>query len=525
MYEFLDIVRLLKHNGMFTAREVCIWYTTSMELKLVKHSKPARNIIVAVFEGEKLPEYIESHYSVEDVRLMASFIKKKSKVTVDASSALFLPSGNTAIVLGKGPRDSWNTRKARVLVRRGVMEMKRAGLEEATMLSESVLGPGNLTEELELIGTEAIMADFSFNEYKSTPADGWPTIKTLAIAVEVTPSEYKELEGALEKGIIVGEETNHTRHLANTPGGDMTPAKLADEARRAARLTGMKVVIFQEPQIKRLGMGGVLGVSRGSNERPRFIILEHKGKGAKGKPLVLVGKGVTFDTGGLNTKPGESMYEMHMDMSGGAAVIHGMAAIARLKLPIHAIGLVPAVENMPSGSSYHPGDVLRSITGRTIEVLNTDAEGRVILADALGYAARYNPRFVVDIATLTGAAMVALGTRVNALFTDDENYERLLRDLGEKSGDYMWPLPMWEEYADEVRGTFGDVANTGKTRYGGAISGAMFLKEFVSYPWAHIDMAPTMTTNESDRLAKGAKGTGVRFFVELARYMAEHPQE
>jgi len=496
-----------------------------MELKLVKHSKPARNIVIAVFEGEKLSDYIESHYSAEDTRLIALFIKKKTRVAYEAANTLFLPSGNTAIVLGKGTRDAWNLRRARILVRRAIMETKRAGLDEITLLSESILGPGNLTEEAELIGIEATMADFSFNEYKSAPAEGWLTIKTVAIAIDGTAAELKEAEDALEKGIIIGEETNHTRHLSNTPGGDMTPAKLADEARRAARATGMKVVIFQEPQIKKLGMGGVLGVSRGSNERPRFIILEHKGRGAKGKPLVLVGKGVTFDTGGLNTKPGESMYEMHMDMSGGAAVIHGMAAIARLNIPMHVIGLVPAVENMPSGSSYHPGDVLRSITGKTIEILNTDAEGRVILADALGYAAQYNPRFVVDIATLTGAAAGALGTRANALFTDDEKYERLLRDLGEKSGDYMWPLPMWEEYAEEIRGTFGDVANMGKGRYGGAITAAMFLKEFVSYPWAHIDMAPTMTTNESDRLVKGAKGTGVRFFVELARYMADYPEE
>jgi leucyl aminopeptidase len=236
---------------------------------------------------------------------------------------------------------------------------------------------------------------------------------------------------------------------------------------------------------------------------------------------VLVGKGVTFDTGGLNVKPGNAMYEMHMDMSGGAAVIHGVAAIARLKIPLHVVGLVPAVENMPSGSSYHPGDVLRTITGKTIEVLNTDAEGRVILADALGYAARLKPRLVVDIATLTGAAIGALGDRVNALFTEDEERERAFRDLGEASGDYLWPLPMWDEYFEDVKGTFADVANIGKPGKAGATAGAIFLKQFTSYPWVHIDMAPTMTTNDQDNLAKGAKGTGPRLFVELARHLAK----
>ena len=207
-----------------------------------------------------------------------------------------------------------------------------------------------------------------------------------------------------------------------------------------------------------------------------------------------------------------------MDRSGGAAVIHGIAAIARLALPINVIGLIPAVENMPSGSSYHPGDILKTITGKTIEVGNTDAEGRVILADALGYAARLSPGLVVDIATLTGAAMSALGMRASGLFTADEKRETLFRKLGEASGDYLWPLPLWDEYQEEIKGTFGDFSNIGKMeRVGGAITAAMFLKQFVSYPWVHIDMAPTMTTIDSDILAKGAKGTGVRLFVELAK--------
>src|SRR3989344_2547118 len=253
-------------------------------------------------------------------------------------------------------------------------------------------------------------------------------------------------------------------------------------AEEAGKQTKVKVTILDEKQIKKLGMGGVIGVSRGSSEKPRFIIMEYKHPDYKQAPLVLVGKGVTFDTGGLNLKPDKAIHEMHMDMSGGAAVIHGVAAISRLNIPIHVVGLIPAVENMPSGSSYHPGDILRSITGRTIEVLNTDAEGRIILADALGYAKRYNPRLVVDIATLTGAAMVALGQRVSALFTKDEKLEELFRSLGESSGDYLWPMPLWDEYEEDIKGTFGDVANVGKTEaYGGSITAAMFLSQFVSY--------------------------------------------
>jgi len=271
-------------------------------------------------------------------------------------------------------------------------------------------------------------------------------------------------------------------------------------------------------------MGGILGVSQGSTEEPRFIILEYRG-GGKEKPIVLVGKGVTFDTGGLNLKPSNGILEMHMDMSGGAAVIHALALAAKLKIRKNIIGLVPAAENMVSGSSYRPGDILRSMSGKTIEVTNTDAEGRVIVADALTYAERYHPRLVVDVATLTGSSMSALGQYASALFTRDEKLEKFLRGAGEESGDYVWPLPLWDEYEENVKGTFGDVANAQKPgSYGGAINGAMFLYQFVkdpstssgqAYPWVHLDIAPRMTAVEGEFLAKGAAGAPVRLLIKL----------
>ena len=266
-------------------------------------------------------------------------------------------------------------------------------------------------------------------------------------------------------------------------------------------------------------MGGVLGGAQGSDEDPQFIILEYFGAAKSEKPIVLVGKGVTFDTGGLNLKPSAYIYEMHMDMSGGAAVIHTVVLAARLGLKINVVGLVPAVENMPSGSSYHPGDLLKSMSGKTIEVLDTDAEGRIILADALTYAQKfYSPRLVVDVATLTGSAAGALGERASAIFTPDENLEKKFRILGEASGDYVWPLPLWEEYEEEVKGTFGDWANVGKTRYGGAITAAVFLWQFIKeskIPWVHIDMAPRMTSIEGEYLSKGAAGAPVRLLIKL----------
>ena len=205
-----------------------------------------------------------------------------------------------------------------------------------------------------------------------------------------------------------------------------------------------------------------------------------------------------------------------MDMSGGAAVIHAIAAIATLKIKKNVIGLIPAVENMPSGTSFRPGDILKSMSGKTIEVLNTDAEGRIILADALTYAKKYNPRMVVDVATLTGAALVAVGQKASALFSKDENLIKLFRNLGEETGEYVWPLPLWDEFEDDIKGTFGDIINTGKTRYAGATLGAIFLYQFAKdYPWVHLDIAPRMTSTEGEYLAKGSVGAPIRLLVKL----------
>jgi len=421
------------------------------------------------------------------------------------------------IFLGIPGNESWNRRRRQAAIRKAVLLAKDARVSRIAIFLNDFTLP-NMTEE-EAVRTaveNVLLADFAFTRYKEEPKGGWPKIGTVDIIV---PRINKSLEKALEEGVIIGEEVNHCRVLANTPGGDMTPQKLAEAALGdSKRIKSLKVKVLEEKEIEKLGMGGVIGVSRGSAERPKFILIEYWGGSKNKKPLVFVGKGVTFDTGGLNLKPSDEIYEMHLDMSGGSAVINALSAIARLKLPVNVIGLVPAVENMPSGSSYRPGDVLKSITGKTIEVLNTDAEGRIILADALGYAHRYKPELIVDVATLTGSAMVALGQRVTALFTNGEKLETLARLVGEKSGDEVWPLPLWDEYTDDIQGTFGDVANASKTRYGGATLGAVFLKQFVGgYPWIHLDIAPTMTAVESQNLAKGASGVGVRFLVELAR--------
>ncbi len=419
-----------------------------------------------------------------------------------------------SLVIGK--RQQMTRRKLFLLVRRVVRESLAKRYDTLVIDFQQFHFPQlqmTADELAELLAVNFLMATFHFRDYLTRPKEGFPEIKMLVLV----GAADKLVATGMKQGAIIGEEVNRSRHIATMPGGEMTPEILAAHAKQTVKGLPVKVKVLGVAEMKRLKMGGILGVGMGSEARPRFIILEYFGGNQKDRPVVLVGKGVTLDTGGINLKPSDSILGMNMDMSGGAAVIHTLAAAARLKLKKNIIALVPAVENMASGSSYRPGDILRSMSGKTIEVLNTDAEGRIILADALHYAKRYHPALVVDVATLTGAAMGALGERATALFTEDERLELRLRHLGEKSGDYVWPLPLWDEYDEEVKGTFGDVANLGRTRYGGAITAAVFLKQFVdkAYPWVHLDIAPRMTTLPDEFLSKGSAGAPVRLLIRF----------
>lgn len=501
-----------------------------MKINLLSYKKAARskNVFLALFKNQSLKnEEFFSYLPSSAQKVLLQFAKREFRGDEDETKSLWLPKGRPEhiVLFGLDEKAKWNEHKIPLLARRLTQYAKAEKLKEFTTPLFQV------ERATEIFVINALMAQFEFNVYKERPQGGWPEVKTIYLAV-AKPQRGNEastlIKKTIQEGIFTGEEVNRCRELVNTPGGDMTPEKLAEAAQRVGKRVGITVTILNEKDLKKLGMGGVLGVAQGSVQQPKFIILEYKGSSEKSaargdrRPLVLVGKGVTFDTGGLNLKPEQAIYEMHMDMSGGAAVIHGIAAIARLKLPINVVGLIPAVENMPSGSSYRPGDLLKTMSGKTIEVLNTDAEGRVILSDALTYGSRLKPGLMVDFATLTGAAHVALGNYCSALFTQNEDLQRKLVEVGQRSGDYVWPLPLWDEYLAEIKGTFGDVANIGNTpmggRVGGAIHGAKFLEQFVeNTPWAHIDIAPRMTAAETEFLAKGATGVGVRFIVELAK--------
>lgn len=432
-------------------------------------------------------------------------------------------NGIETLELGAGKPEEMTLRRFRLLCRAIVNTAKAHKIKKIALdfahIQELFKSTKNISPELMLqIAAENFeMANFVFTAFKTKPKEGWPEVEEILVYTPQT-----SVEKAVQKGQEIGRAVNACRALANTPGGDMTPTTLARAAKEAVRGLPVKVTVLGVPEMTKFGMGAVLGVAKGSTEKPTFTIMEYKG--GTGKPVVLVGKGVTFDAGGLNIKPSSGMYEMHMDMSGAAAVIHTVALAAKLGLKRTVIGIFPAVENMPGNSAYRPGDVLKSLSGKTIEILDTDAEGRVILADALTYAKRFKPAVVIDIATLTGAAISALGLHASALLTRDDTLAEHLSESGEQSGDYVWRLPLWDEYEDRVKGTFADLKNVpgGSTsRYGGAIDGGMFLWQFakeLDCPWAHLDIAPRMTTTKGDELSEGAAGEPVRLLLHYIEH-------
>ncbi|MFA6257482.1 MAG: leucyl aminopeptidase [Candidatus Paceibacterota bacterium] len=457
--------------------------------------------------------------NVKDIKGEVLFVSIHSK----NKDEIVKENGVKTLYLKCDKEEKMNLRKLFLLVRKIIVMAKNVKTEKIAFNFNDLVFKNIKLSNVELgeiIGSQLDFANYEFNYYKTAPKEGFNLIKEVIIS-----GASKETEKAILKGSVIAEVVNKTRSLSNMPGGDMTPQILAKEAKEAVKNFPVKVTVLGEKEMEHLKMQAILSVGRGSDEESKFIIMEYWG-GKKGeKPIVLVGKGVTFDAGGINLKPSSSLLGMNMDMSGGSAVIHTIALVAKMKLKKNVIGLIPAVENMTSGKSYRPGDVIRSMSGITIEVLNTDAEGRVILADALTYAEKYNGEVIIDIATLTGAAAVALGERASAIFTNDDGLAKKLEETGEKTGDYVWRLPMWEEYENEIKGSLGDFTNVHNkdSRYGGAIYGAIFLYQFIKNKkeegkipkWAHLDIAPRMTPMAGENLATGALGTPVRLLYKF----------
>ena len=326
----------------------------------------------------------------------------------------------------------------------------------------------------------------------------------------------KKAEAALARGLAIGHGVNLARGLGDLPGNHCTPQHLADTASELAREFGFKCQAFDEHEITALGMSSFLSVAKGSDVPPRLIVLEYQG--GKGKPVALVGKGLTFDAGGISLKPGAGMDEMKYDMCGAAAVLGTFRAVAELGLAVNLVGVIPACENMPSGRANKPGDIVKAMDGQTIEILNTDAEGRLLLCDALSYVARFDPECVIDLATLTGACVIALGHVTNGLFANDDDLAAELLAAAGKSGDLTWRLPLFDEYQEQLKSNFADIANVGG-RPAGAITAACFLSRFTEkYRWAHFDIAGTAWKSGS---AKGATGRPVPLLVEFVAKRAK----
>ncbi len=359
----------------------------------------------------------------------------------------------------------------------------------------------------------AVLGSYRFTRYKTTK-----TNHNLSEIIIVGSERTSAIRSAVEQAAIVCEGVYIARDLANMPANDLYPESLAAFVKQAGKDAGFRVQVLDKRKITQLKMGGLLAVNQGSVRPPVFIIMEWRGGKANDAPVVLVGKGVTFDTGGISIKPAERMGEMKMDMHGAATVIGTLYAVAKLKLPINVVGLVPATENMPSGSAYRPGDVITFMNGKTAEIDNTDAEGRLILADALTYAERYSPQAVVDIATLTGACVIALGHVTTGLMGTDRSVLERIKRAADVTGEYVCELPLHDEYLDQIKSDIADVKNTGG-RPAGAITAALFLKHFIgNYPWAHLDIAGTgMAPKEGAYTPKGGTGVGVRLFIEMLR--------
>ncbi|MFQ6010920.1 MAG: leucyl aminopeptidase [Nitrososphaerales archaeon] len=430
----------------------------------------------------------------------------------------FKTSPTRILLVGLGPQEEFTLTEVRRGAGKAAQITKDLGLKSFSI--SFISGNGLNKSEVSRSIVEGLeLALYSYDRHKTAETSEIVVGETTLILH--SDNDLKAVEQGARLGEISAKATALARDLANSPGNFCTPSKLAEAAREMADRSSIKATILGREEMAKMGMGGVLGVSQGSAEPPKFIILEYAGGSTDSPAFFLVGKAVTFDTGGISIKPSDKMEEMKYDMSGGAAVIGAMQALAEIGLPINVTGLVPATENMPSDSAYKPGDVIQIHDGKTIEIINTDAEGRLLLADALAYARSKKPEAIIDLATLTGACVIALGNHATGMVTNNAELGSKVRLAGDSAGEKVWELPLWKEYSEQIKSQVADMKNTGG-RAGGAITAAALLSKFVEdTPWVHLDIAGTAWTQESSAeisyIRKGATGIGVRLLIEFFR--------
>ena len=466
-------------------------------------------IVLFAFENERLA-------GPASFRKLLDTLSRKEFHGAERQLALLHTAGRAGIraerilLVGLGKRDKFAPDRLRSAVGPALRKLAGTDIDRAALqVAEDAVEP--VVDAAELV-------NYKFTRFK-TPNDDRTELKSLTLCLPPR-SDLRAAKRSATRAQSIAAAANYARDIANQPGNIVYPAILADYARQLAKDCRLKCTVLNKAALERGNFGGLLAVGGGSAREPCLIVLEYNGGPKAERPIALVGKAITFDTGGISIKPADKMDEMKFDKCGGCAVFGAMRAVAELKLPLNVIGVIGSAENMPSATSYRPGDIVTSYRGAdkravTIEVLNTDAEGRVVLGDALAYARERGPQAIIDLATLTGACVVALGPFAAGLLGNDEGLQAKLRAAGERTGERVWPLPLWQEYRDKIKSDVADIKNTGG-RDAGAITAAAFLAKYVGdTPWAHLDIAGTAwTTEERPYIGKGATGFGVRLLLD-----------
>jgi leucyl aminopeptidase len=464
----------------------------------------ADTIAVGVFDGEGIA------HDLPDGELGALLESGEAR-TGFRKLALTHADGRRWLVAGLGKREEFDPERARIAAAVALGRARELGTRSLCWELPHHVSDAHAAAFVD----GAVMGAYEFKQFKSdSPGDGDADRELDELIV----SAHDDISAAVERGRVVGESVNLARDLQNRPANDLTPTRLADQATQVASWhDALTLEVMDRKEIEAAGMGAFAGVARGSEEEPRLITLRYDGPGATGPVLGFVGKAVTFDSGGISIKPGNKMSDMKFDMSGGAAVLGATAAIARLGLPVCLVSVIGATENLPSGRSMKPGDILRARNGTTIEVINTDAEGRLVLADCLAHAVEQGAERLVDIATLTGAIVTTLGTTYAGLMGQDDDWCDEVTAAGRRAGEIVWRLPLHADYAELIKGRYGDIVNAVENRRAASVTAAEFLRRFVGdVPWAHLDIAGTAWDTGKAYAPKGGTGYGVRLLTQLA---------
>ncbi len=471
--------------------------------------------VYAAFEGEQRPERLLPDSSARD-RTLTQLVAR-SGVRGAPNETLWLPRDNRwVLVVGLGKAKDLSPERVRRFAGTAARAVRARGQRSVILPVLRERGLGTPADVAQALTEGALLGLYRYDKLKEVPKhERNKRIDAITLVVE-RAGDAAQAKRGVEKAEVVAEAVALTRDLINGPSNLVTPTYLANTARAIARAHRLKCTVIPFAQLKRLGFGGLVGVAQGSAHPAQFIVLDYSPSRAKAT-FALCGKGITFDSGGISLKPSAKMEQMKYDMSGAAAVLGTVKAAARLKLPYRIVGIIAATDNMPSGTAQKPGDVLKTLSGKTVEVINTDAEGRLVLSDCLHYAKRYKPDCVVDLATLTGACVVALGAEAIGLMTKDERLAARLNQAGKVTYERVWRLPLWDEYAEQLTSDVADLKNVTDTGQAGTITAGKFLEAFAEgLPWAHLDIAGTAwTERDKPYVPKGAVGIGVRLLLKL----------